>query len=95
MNKRPDISNRVLTGSLLTALLLLALYFLLLPYLPDAFQTPGNPVVYLVGVVGSIFLLVAAVFVWVKRTGARRVTCSLVHCTCRVRDTGFCTCHHP
>ncbi len=67
--KRPDISNRVLIGSLLAAFALLSFYFLLLPYLPDVFQVPGSPVVYLAGVVGALLLLVAAVFVWVKRTG--------------------------
>lgn len=32
-------------------------------------RVPGSPAVYLFGVAGTLLLLVAAVFVWVKRTG--------------------------
>ena len=47
----------------------LAIYFLLLPLLPDPMRRPGSPIIYLVGVIGTLFLLVAAAFVIVKRTG--------------------------
>ena len=66
---RPDISNRVLIGLSVAVLALRLLYFLLLPSLPEILRVPGSPAVYLFGVAGTLFLLVAAVFVWVKRTG--------------------------
>ena len=47
----------------------LILYFLILPVLPQGLRSPGSPMVYLFGVAGTALLLVAAVFVFVKRTG--------------------------
>lgn len=66
---RPDVSDRALIS--LTALMaaLLALYFLALPALPESLHTPGSPAVYLIGVVGTLLLLVAAAFVLAKRLG--------------------------
>jgi hypothetical protein len=67
--RRLDIPNRRLIAvSALTAGSL-AVYFLLLPFLPGAMHKPGSPVVYLIGVAGTFLLLVAAAFVMVKRTG--------------------------
>ena len=67
--QRPDLSNRALVGSFFAAVALVSIYFVLLPSLPDALQVPGSPVVYLIGVAGTLLLSVAAVFVLVKRTG--------------------------
>jgi len=49
--------------------LVLLLYFLLLPWLPAEMRTPGSPALYLTGAVGAALLLVSMVFVLVKRTG--------------------------
>ncbi|MEM7748819.1 MAG: hypothetical protein AAF346_11240 [Pseudomonadota bacterium] len=45
------------------------MYFLSLPALPEFMRKPGSPAIYLFGAAGSALLLVAAVFVFVKRTG--------------------------
>jgi len=44
-------------------------YFMVLPWLPAALRTPGSPATYLIGAAGTLLLLVAAVFVVIKRTG--------------------------
>lgn len=66
---RPDVSNRTLIALTAAMAALLAAYFLALPLLPAALRTPGSPVVYLIGVVGTVLLLVAAAFVLAKRLG--------------------------
>lgn len=48
---------------------LLVLYFALLPFLSETMRKAGSPAVYLVGLAGTLLLLVAAAFVAVKRTG--------------------------
>lgn len=66
---RPDIPNRWLIATSLAIPALLALYALALPWLPETLRTPGSPGVYLIGVFGTLLLLVSAVFVLVKRLG--------------------------
>lgn len=66
---RPDVSNRALIALTLATAALLAVYFLALPALPAALHTPGSPAVYLIGVAGTLLLLVAAAFVLAKRSG--------------------------
>lgn len=67
--RRPDIANRRLIAASALIVGCLALYFSLLPVLPEALRQPGSPIVYLLGVVGTILLLVPVVFVLIKRTG--------------------------
>ncbi len=67
--RRPDIGNRALIGLVAGIVLVLLLYFSLLPLLPQALRTPGSPVLYVFGATGACLLLVSMVFVLVKRTG--------------------------
>lgn len=67
--QRPDLANRRLIAVSLMMIGLLCVYFVLLPYLPEIMHQPGGPIVYLFGVAGTLLLLVAAAFVFVKRTG--------------------------
>jgi hypothetical protein len=66
---RPDLGNRVLIGMVAAIAIVLAIYFLLLPLLPQAFRTPGSPVLYVIGALGACLLLVSMAFVLAKRTG--------------------------
>lgn len=67
--RRPDIGNTTLLWLVLAIGLSLVGFFLLQPYLPKPWQTPGSTPLYLVGVAGAALLLVSMVFVLVKRTG--------------------------
>jgi len=67
--RRPDIANRRLIAASTLIVGCLALYFSLLSALPEALRQPGSPIVYLIGVAGTILLLVSVVFVLTKRTG--------------------------
>ncbi|MGI9425591.1 MAG: hypothetical protein ACR2PA_20550 [Hyphomicrobiaceae bacterium] len=67
--RRPDVPNGRLIAASTLMIGLLAVYFLILPFLPDIMHKPGRPVVYLLGVTGTLLLLVAGAFVLVKRTG--------------------------
>lgn len=68
-SRRPDIANRRLIAISGLIVGCLALYFSFLPLLPEALRQPGSPIVYLVGVAGTVLLLVSVVFVVVKRAG--------------------------
>ncbi|MFV0295574.1 MAG: hypothetical protein ACK5JT_05585 [Hyphomicrobiaceae bacterium] len=67
--RRPDIANRRLIGTAFALGLVILFYFMFLPLLPAALSSAGSPPVYLMGLAGTALLLVAAVFVFVKRTG--------------------------
>ena len=67
--RRPDIGNRTLIGIVAAIILVLLIYFLVQPQLPQAMRTPGSPVLYVFGATGACLLLVSMVFVLVKRTG--------------------------
>lgn len=64
-----ELSDRLLVGLMLAAMVFLAAYFSILPVLPSAWQTPGSLPLYLCGLIGAACLLVSIVFVMVKRTG--------------------------
>lgn len=66
---RPDIPNARLVAACVAVPLILVAYFLVLPYLPQSMRTAGSPVVYLIGVAGTLLLLVAGLFVLAKRAG--------------------------
>lgn len=65
--QRPDLDNRRLTLLVGATIGAIALYFLLLPRMPEAWRTPGSPELYLMGVSGAILLLSAAGFSIAKR----------------------------
>lgn len=68
---RPDLSNRVLVFLVgATAAIIVAYFAVVQSLLPIAWRTPGSTPLYVTGVAGASFLLVAAVFSWVKRTGS-------------------------
>lgn len=64
---RPDLDNRRLTLLVCATVAAIALYFLLLPRMSEAWRTPGSPELYLMGVSGAVLLLMAAGFSIAKR----------------------------
>lgn len=67
--ERPDLSNFLLVAIVGTTAVFIGSYFILLPFLPIDFQTPGSPTLYVFGVFGALLLLSPAWFSFVKRTG--------------------------
>lgn len=69
---RGDLSNRwVLTIPVATALATVS-FFIIRPWLPPAWSTPGSPELYLTGLVGTAFVLVPLLFSLTKRVGVQR-----------------------
>jgi len=66
---REYLGNRLLFGLIISAIVFLVVYFSIYTLLPNALQTPGSLPLYVIGVVGTLLLLVSIVFVWAKRTG--------------------------
>ncbi|MBI4183182.1 MAG: hypothetical protein HY521_04185 [Proteobacteria bacterium] len=66
---RIDLSDRVLLRLVAAAVLVLTVYFALLPALPQAFRLPGSAPLHIAGVIGSSLLLVSVAFVAAKRSG--------------------------
>lgn len=66
---RVELSDRLLLGLVILAVVVLAGYFSLLPFLPPAWRTPGSTPLYLLGISGAVLLLVSMGFVAVKRSG--------------------------
>ncbi len=64
------MGDRLLVVLMLTAITVLAVYFSTFAWLPTAWQTPGSPPLYVLGIVGTMLLLISVAFSWVKR--ARR-----------------------
>jgi len=64
---RPDLDNRRLTLLVGATLAAIALYFTVLPRMPEEWRTPGSPELYLMGVSGAALLLIAAGFSVAKR----------------------------
>ena len=64
---RPDLDNRRLTLLVGATVAAIALYFVVLPRMPEAWRTPGSPELYLMGVTGAVLLLTAASFSIAKR----------------------------
>ena len=67
-----SIHDRLLTYLISFAFLSLILYFSFLRYLSSMWHMPGSPVLYSFGVVGSLFLSVSIVFLFLKRTSVSR-----------------------
>lgn len=66
---RDDLPDARLLQLSVAALAAIASWFVLLPWLPEAWRTPGSPALYLVGVGGTLLLLVPAAFALAKRGG--------------------------
>lgn len=64
-----ELSDRLLVGLVFVAIVFLIVYFSILKLLPVAWQTPGSPPLYWLGIVGAALLLVSMLFVGVKRSG--------------------------
>lgn len=64
-----QLGDRLLLGLMLAAIAFLVAYFSILALLPAAWQTPGSPPLYVLGIIGAVLLLVSMVFVGVKRSG--------------------------
>jgi hypothetical protein len=70
--RRNDISNERLLGLVAATLAAIAAWFVVQPWLPQPWRTPGSPPLYLAGVAGTVLLLVPAAFSIAKRGGVRR-----------------------
>ena len=63
------LGDRLLLAVAALAVVGLAVYFSLLPFLPIPWRTPGSLPLYILGITGTLLLLVSLGFVLVKRTG--------------------------
>ncbi len=66
---RDDLSDIRLLQLTVAALVAIASWFALLPWLPEAWRTPGSAPLYLAGAAGALLLLVPALFALAKRSG--------------------------
>jgi hypothetical protein len=64
-----ELNDRLLVGLVLAAVVFLIAYFAVLKLLPTAWQTPGSPPLYILGIIGAALLLVSMLFVGVKHSG--------------------------
>jgi len=69
---RNDLSDAKLLRLMAAAAAAIAGWFVLRPWLPEAWRIPGSPALYLAGVAGVALLLVPAAFAFVKRGGLTR-----------------------
>jgi hypothetical protein len=67
----PDLANRRLVDLTVAAVVAIAVWFVVRPWLPPAWSTPGSPELYLAGFAGALLLLVPSAFALDKRTGSR------------------------
>jgi hypothetical protein len=76
-----ELNDRLLVGLVLAAVVFLIAYFAVLKLLPTAWQTPGSPPLYILGIIGAALLLVSLLFVGVstvdtvvrRRPGSQRM----------------------
>jgi hypothetical protein len=68
--QRRDLPDAGLLWLTAAAIAAIALWFLLRGALPEAWRTPGSPVLYATGVAGVLLLLVPVAFVVAKRGGS-------------------------
>lgn len=69
---RRDLPNATLLLLTAAAAVAIASWFTLLPRLPASWRVPGSPALYVVGVCGTVLLLVPVAFTLAKRGGASR-----------------------
>ena len=67
--RRSDLGNRALITLVAVTVLTIIAWLALRGALAPAWRTPGSPPLYLTGVVGTLLLLVPAVFAFAKRGG--------------------------
>ena len=72
MSPSPDLPDRSLVMLVAAALVAIAAWFALRPWLAPAWREPGSPQLYLSGVAGALLLLVPAAFALAKRGGRSR-----------------------
>ncbi|MCP5265155.1 MAG: hypothetical protein H6934_03555 [Burkholderiaceae bacterium] len=70
---RPDLSNRSLRLLMVALLFALVAWLLARPFLPDAWQRPGTPVLQSLAALGAVLLLSPLVFALGKRSGKSAV----------------------
>lgn len=70
MARIPHLSDARLVQLAAAALVAIAAWFALRPWLAEPWRTPGSPELYLTGVVGALLLLVPAAFALAKRSAA-------------------------
>jgi len=82
--RRYDLSNKAIAILTAVSTCSVFLYFLILPYLPEVWSTPGSRQLYLFGVAGSILTLTPFAFSIAKRGGrsAAPPTWFCVHVLC-------------
>jgi len=68
--QRQDISDKHLLRVTFGLLAALAAWFLLRPWLPEPWRTPGSRELYLTGAAGALLLLVPAAFALAKRSAS-------------------------
>lgn len=69
---RHDLSDKTLLRMIAAVAAAIAGWFVVRPWLPEAWRVPGSPALYLTGVAGVLLLLVPAAFAFVKRGGLTR-----------------------
>jgi hypothetical protein len=69
---RHDLSDAALLRLMAGIAAAIAGWFLVRPWLPEAWRVPGSPALYLTGVGGVVLLLVPAAFALAKRSGLAR-----------------------
>jgi hypothetical protein len=69
---RHDLSDAALLRLVAVAVAAIIGWFVVRPWLPEAWRVPGSPALYLTGVTGVVLLLVPAAFAFVKRGGLTR-----------------------
>ncbi|MCW5574698.1 MAG: hypothetical protein KIT13_01270 [Burkholderiales bacterium] len=81
---RRDLADSRLLQLTAAAVVLMAAWFALRGFLPEAWRTPGSPELYLTGVAGAALLLVPVAFVVAKRggSGANPVNWFNAHVAC-------------
>ena len=67
--RRLDLSDATLLRLMAVVVAVVAGWFLVRPWLPEAWRVPGSPALYLTGVAGVVLLLVPAAFALAKRGG--------------------------
>ena len=69
INQRPDLKNRTIFFLVIATAILIAAFYSLRHLLPKGWSIPGSSELYLVGVAGSIMILVPFLFSLGKRLG--------------------------
>jgi cytochrome b561 len=66
---RKDFADAALVRLVAVCVSVIALWFVIRPWLPEEWRVPGSKTLYLVGVAGTVLLLVPSAFAFAKRSG--------------------------